>query len=101
MRKANHSWCCCLVYWALRGLAKIIYNQNKNTLFVMHDTTVNLSLVLLYSNILGLIVGFYITTYVMFGSIAFPLLEPISFTFTVSLNSNWQQISWQVLHWNS
>ena len=50
--------CSCLVYWAPRGLTKIVNYEN----IYFQSTFVNLWLVLLYPNILGLIVGFYITT---------------------------------------
>ena len=50
----------CLVYWAPRGLAKIL--QYIVMILPMGYTSVSLWLVLLYPNILGLIVGFYITT---------------------------------------
>ena len=52
--------CSCLVYWALRGRAKII--QYSVMIMLIGSTFANLWLFLLYPNILGSIVGFYITT---------------------------------------
>ena len=61
--------CSCLVYWALRGLAKITYfiedADFKHSYFIEDADfkhSLKLWLVLLYPNILGLIVGLNITT---------------------------------------
>ena len=51
--------CSCLVYWALRGLTKIITPQN---LLIWTEYLNNCRLVLLYPNILGLIVGLHNNT---------------------------------------
>ena len=52
--------CSCLVYWAPRGLAKIV--QYSIMITLIGSTFANLWLVLLYPNTLGSIMGFYITT---------------------------------------
>ena len=58
--------CSCLVYWALRGLAKIIYTYKKSVSGTMNQIcelfTVLTSGYLLYPNIKSLIVGSNIAT---------------------------------------
>ena len=54
--------CSCLVYWTWRGLAKIVNDGILSLPHLFWTTFVNIWLILLYPNILGLIVGFYITT---------------------------------------